>query len=114
MLLFQPLGTVAFPASPRLGAVLIPTLPPIVGVLNFSKLEVLFPIRPLLFERRRAVANLHPTGRAIGRQSRVLHVPEIFAFRNGAFPQGSVFNRLEQFLFPTRFQFCPYQITHIF
>jgi cyclase len=75
---FQPRRAIAALARPRFRSILIPALPAIVCVLNACQLEVLFPVRPLFLQRRRAVTNLDPSGEAIGADPGITHVAQVF------------------------------------
>jgi hypothetical protein len=47
------------------------------GVLHLHQFQVLLPVRPLLFERGRTVADFDPAGRAVGAKPGFLHVAEV-------------------------------------
>jgi hypothetical protein len=111
-LLFEALGAIAVLARPGLAAVEVTALAPVMRVLHFDQLEELFPIRPLLLERRRTVANLDPADLFSLRLPRLTHIPEVLASGNGSSPQASVFDRLKQGLFASGLDARSYQVTH--
>src|ERR1700757_2241977 len=101
--LFQPRRAVAVAASPRLAAILISALAAVVRILHASQVEVLFPVRPLLLQRSRAVADFHPARGLVRTEPRVLHVSQIFAFCNRSLPQRLLLDGLEQISLTTGF-----------
>jgi len=64
-------------------------------VLHARELEVALPVRALLGERRRAVADLDPLERAVVGAARGLHVAEVFAFGDGTAAEGAAVDRVE-------------------
>jgi hypothetical protein len=101
-------------ARPRLAAIEIVALAPVMCVLHFVQLEELLPIRPFFFERRRAITNLNPSNFRPNQLPRLAHVPEILSFGNGPLAQGPAFNCLEQGPLATGLNSRSYQITHSF
>jgi hypothetical protein len=67
-------------------------------ILHFDQFEVLLPIRPLLFQGNRTVADLNPAGSTVRAKPGFLHVSQVLAAGYGASAQSSVFNRLEKIL----------------
>src|SRR5581483_933579 len=94
--LFQPLCAIAAAARPWLAAIEVTTLAPVVRILHFHQLKELLPIGSFLFERRGTIANLNPPNVVAGNLTGFTHIPEILAFSNRAFSQGSAFNCVEQ------------------
>jgi hypothetical protein len=62
---FETLGAVAVAAGPRFSAIFIFAFATGVGVLDFHKIEKLFPVWPLFLERHVAVADFDPASRNI-------------------------------------------------
>lgn len=81
-------------------------------VLHFQQIEILFPVRALLIQRRGAETGFDPMRNAILADAGLFHVVNIFVAGDGAAPQGTVANsREERFLF-ARFHAGFDQITH--
>src|SRR5439155_8863716 len=93
---FETRRAVAVAARPRLGAVQILASTARVGVLNSLQHEVLFPVLPLLLERRGAVADLHPLHASIFEFSRLGHVAQVLVAGHGAAAESAFVNRLRQ------------------
>ena len=68
------LGAIAV-ACPRLRAIGVPALPPVVRVQGFGQVETLLPIRTLLLRRRRTIADFDPPTCAVRAEPGVVHVP---------------------------------------
>jgi hypothetical protein len=47
------------------------------GIYDFLQLKILFPVRALLLQRNRTVANLNPTNGAVITLHRLFHVSDI-------------------------------------
>lgn len=83
-LFFESRGAITAIARPRFRAVLVAAIPPVVRVLNPHEVEIFLPVGTFFLQRRRAVAHLDPTGRLVWAQTGVLHVAQVFAFRDGS------------------------------
>ncbi len=81
-------------------------------ILYPHQIEVLLPIRTFFLQWRRTIANLDPPRRLIRAKSRVVHVPQVLAFRDGALAKTFVFNGLQQIPFATGFNAGSNKITH--
>lgn len=77
-LLLKFLRTVATPAGPGLGPVLVAAVFSRVRVFDAKEFEILLPVRPLLIERRGAEAGFHPFDDAVCVDPRLPHVVEVF------------------------------------
>ena len=92
-------GTVEYATfGQRFVAIVIATALPVMGILNLGQLEMLFPVRTLLLQRRGTVADLHPARGAIRTESGILHVTQIFPFCYRSLTQGLLLNCLQEFL----------------
>ena len=111
-LFFQTSCAVASVAGPGLGTILVAAFAAVMRVLHTAEIEILFPIRPLFLKRSRAVADFHPTGGLIWAETGVIHVAEVFAFRDGAMSEGFGFDRLQQVAFAAGFYAGSDEITH--
>ena len=87
---------IAVATSPRFTAIEVPALVPVMRVLHSDEIEELFPIRRLLLQRRRTIANLNPTNFFPRQLPRFTHVPEILALGNGTLPQRPALNGFKQ------------------
>ena len=77
-LLFQLLRTIAIAARPRFGPVLMPTIAAPMRVLHPDELEIFFPIRPFLRQRRIAKTGFDPGRDALTVHPRFVHIVNIF------------------------------------
>jgi hypothetical protein len=73
------------------------------GVLYADELEELFPVRPFLIERHIAIAHLDPADSAIGAESRLSHVVQIFIAGHRSAAECALFDRSQQFRLAARF-----------
>ena len=81
-LLFQLLRTVAIAARPRFGPVLVPAIAARMRVLHPDELEIFFPIRPFLRQRRIAKTGFDPGRDALTVHPRLVHIMNIFVARD--------------------------------
>ncbi len=77
-----------------------------------DQIEVLLPIRSLLLQGRRTIADLDPSGRAVFAEPRLLHVPQVLGSCHGTPAQRSLFNRLKQRSFAAWPDTGAHQIPH--
>jgi hypothetical protein len=82
------------------------------GILYAGKFEILFPVRPFLLERRGAIADFHPAGSLVGTQPRVLHIAQVFPFRDRAPTKSLILDGLKELGFAVGFHPGTYEITH--
>ena len=82
------------------------------GILYAGKLEILFPVRPFFLERRGTIANFHPASGLVGTQPRVLHVAQVFPFRDRALSKRLILDGLKEFGFAVGFHPGTYEIAH--
>jgi hypothetical protein len=83
-----------------------------VRVLHAEKLEVLFPIRTFLSERRIAKACFNPSAHAFVVHSRLFHVLQIFIARDRAAAQRAIIDRANQITFSFGFHPGFHEIAH--
>jgi hypothetical protein len=107
----QPHRAIAVLARPRLRSILIPALPPIMRILHARQFEILFPIRPLFLQRRRAITDLNPSGDAVSPGPRIAHVAQIFAPGDRAPSERPIVDSAKQSGFPARPNARSHQIT---
>jgi len=81
-------------------------------VLYAEQLEILFPIRTFLSERRIAKARLNPGGDTLMTYPSLLHVAQVFVASDGTFPKRSVFDRAKKRGILSRFYPSLNQIAH--
>jgi hypothetical protein len=109
----EPCRTIAVAAGPWRGAVRVATSAARVCVLHFQQVEIFFPVRTFLGERRGAVAHLDPLHAAVIEPPRIGHVPEIFVAGNGSFPERSFVDGARQRICLSGFDTSGYKITHV-
>ncbi len=63
-------------------------------------------------QRCRTVADFHPADRLVGTNPRVVHVAQVFALGDRAFPQCAALNRFQQRGPATIFQSSSHQVSH--
>src|SRR6185503_12209378 len=85
----------------------------VVRVLNARELEVPLPIRPLLVEGRRAIADLDPLDRAVLSYTCRAHVAQILAFGDGAASEALPLDGFEQRLVSTWAHARANEVTHL-
>ena len=90
----------------------MPAIFPGVRVLYGKKVEVLFPIRSLLIERRRAETGFDPLDGAAFIDACFLHVVEIFVAGNGAAAKFAGIDRGQEWLGLAGFNASFDEITH--
>src|SRR2546421_13125139 len=73
-LLFELCRAIAIAAGPRFSSVFVPAVPARVRILDREQFEILFPIRPLFFQRRIAETRFYPGCEAILIHARLLHI----------------------------------------
>jgi hypothetical protein len=81
--LLQPRTAVTIAARPWFFTLLVATVAAIVCVLHSLDIKVLFPIRPLLQERRGTITDFDPTHRS-GLDARIAHIAQVLAPGHGA------------------------------
>lgn len=86
---FESFGTVARAAGPRLGSVEIAATAAGVSVLHCHEVEVFFPVRALLGERRWTVAHFDPLDAFVVEPPRRIHVAQVFATGNRSPPKSA-------------------------
>src|SRR5437870_6675066 len=96
---FEFLRAIAVATRPRFCPVLVSAITAGVRILHAEQLEILFPIRTFLGERRIAKARLNPCREAVRIHPRLLHVMEVLVASDRTFPERLVFNCLEQSFF---------------
>jgi hypothetical protein len=82
------------------------------GILYAGKFEILFPVRPFFLERRGAIADFHPASGLVGTQPRVLHIAQVFPFRDRALTKSLILDGLKEFGFAVGFHPGTYEIAH--
>jgi hypothetical protein len=100
---FQFLRTITVGTGPRLLTVEVSAILAGVGIFNAKQLEIFFPVGALFGERGSAKTNFNPGHCVIGRNARVLHVPEIFIAGDGTAAQGLFIDRSGKIRFTPRF-----------
>lgn len=115
-LFLQPLlqlpRAITIAARPRLRAIFMPAIFPIVRVLDAEQLEIFFPIRTLLSQRRGAKTSFHPVSHAIVSHPGMLQIVNVFITGNRTASQRTVRNGFEQRFFPASLDPRFDQITH--
>jgi len=97
----SPPGAIAIAAGPRLGAVQVPAIPAGVRVLDADQLEITFPIRAFLFQRRGTETGFDPMGSAIRGGTSLFHVVLILVTRKPTRgPQRAIVDGLQKGLPP--------------
>ena len=84
----------------------------VMGILYAGKFEILFPVRPFFLERRGAIADFHPASGVVGTPPRVLHIAQVFPFRDRALAKSPILDGLTEFGFAFGFQPGTYEIAH--
>lgn len=110
--LLKCLCAITIATGPRLCSVLMPTIAARVRVLHAEQLEVLFPIRTFLSERRIAKASFNPGGGALVVHPRLFHVVQIFIARDGAAAQCAIIDDPKQITFFSGFHTGFHEIPH--
>jgi hypothetical protein len=82
------------------------------GILYAGKFEILFPVRPFFLERRGAIADFHPASGLVGTPPRVLHIAQVFPFRDRALTKSLILDGLKKFGFAVGFHPGTYEIAH--
>jgi hypothetical protein len=81
--LLQPGTAITIAARPWFFTVLVATFAAVVCVLHSLEIKVLFPIRPLLQERRGTITDFDPTHRS-SLDARLAHIAQVLALGHGA------------------------------
>jgi len=90
----------------------MPATAPGMCVLYAEQLEILFPIRAFLSERRIAKARFNPGGDTVIVYPSLLHVIHVFVACNGTFPKRAIVDCANQITFPARFHAGCHEIAH--
>src|SRR5436309_13417743 len=106
------LCAITIAAAPRFCSVLMPATAPGMCVLYAEQLEILFPIRAFLSERRIAKARFNPGGDTVIVYPSLLHVIHVFVACNGTFPKRAIVDCANQITFPARFLAGCHEIAH--
>src|ERR1044071_7384774 len=109
--LFQLCRAIAFTAGPRFRSVLMPAISTRMCVLNARQVEIFFPIRSLLGQRRIAETGLHPPRHA-ALDPGLGHVMKIFVPRDRALAESAVLYGRKERLGLIWFELCLDEITH--
>ena len=109
--LFELVRAIAIAASPSLAAVFVPAISTRVRVFHTEKLEIFFPIWPLLGERRIAKTSLDPCRDAIAEPG-FAHIIDILTTGDRTFAERAAVDRVQERFFFARFQFRFDQVTH--
>ena len=110
--LFKLLSAITVATGPRLCSVFVPARAAGMGVLNAEQLEILFPIRAFLSERRIAKARFNSGGDTVIVYPSLLHVIHVFVACNGTFPKRAIVDCANQITFPARFHAGCHEIAH--
>jgi len=110
--LLQPRRAVAIAACPGFSAILVPALPPVVRILHFGEIKVLFPVRPLFEQRSWAIAHLNPAGGFVCAQSGLFHVAQVLTLGDRSPPESLVLNCFQERLLSPRLHSRSDQISH--
>ena len=86
----KPFRAIAIAACPRLSAVFVTAILPVVRVLDAQELKVFLPIRSLFLQRSGAVADLHPMRDAVPANARLLRVVQVFLARDRTLSERAV------------------------
>ena len=90
----------------------MPATAPGMCVLYAEQLEILFPIRAFLSERRIAKARFNSGGDTVIVYPSLLHVIHVFVACNGTFPKRAIVDCANQITFPARFHAGCHEIAH--
>lgn len=82
------------------------------SVLDLHDVEVLFPVRQLLFQRCRAIADFYPPHCAVFTQTRLLHTAKILGPGNRSCIEGFSLDGLPKRLLPARFESGSNKVLH--
>ena len=110
--LFKFLSAIAITAGPRFCSVFVAATAAGMCVLYAEQLEILFPVRAFLSERRIAKACLNPGGDTLIIYPSLLHVVHVFVACDGTFPKRSVFDCAKKRGILSRFYLSFNQIAH--
>jgi hypothetical protein len=110
--LFQPCSAIAVAASPGFASIFVAALPPVVCVLNFGEIEILFPVRAFFLQRRRTITYFDPAHRLVGAKSRFTHIAQVFAFGNRAAAKTLIIDCAQKICFSTGLYAGSDQVTH--
>ena len=111
-LVFQALGAITFAARPQLRPVLMPAIFSRMRVFHAEQLEIFFPIRPFLIQRRITETSFDPCGGAGFIQACLLHIIEILITGDVSLAERLVFYRPQQPGITAAFNLCLNQIAH--
>src|SRR5262249_35974572 len=103
---------IAIVAGPILSSVQIATAAARMSILNFQKIEVLFPVRTLFLQRRRTVTNLNPLNAPILELPRFRHVSEVFVSRDRSSTKRFLLDRALEHFFSAGLHFGGNEISH--
>ena len=106
-------GAIAVSASPGFRTVLVAAAATIVRVLHARQIEVLLPVGTFFLEGQGTIADFDPSCGFVWAEAGIFHIPEVFAFGNGAFAQGLVFDSFQKCLPALLFHTGSYQISHM-
>ena len=105
---FQPFGAIAVAASPGLHAVLVTAVFPRVCIFHAEQVEIFFPVRPFLRQRRIAKTGLDPDRNRLFVHACLLHVVQVFVPGYRTFPERLIFDRPNKCGFLSGFYLCFY------